>query len=94
MIKLRNLLFTLAAFTSVASFADAIHVKVDGMVCSFCAQGINKKFKAEPRLEKVKVDLDAKSIELITKSDKNLTDQEITKVIEDSGFNVVSIERN
>lgn len=91
--KLRLMMLTVA-FAGPGSFADAIRVKVDGMVCSFCAQGINKKFKAEPRLEMVKVDLDAKSIELVTKNDKTLTDQEITKVIEDSGFNVVSIERH
>ncbi len=90
---IKKFLIGIAAF-SASGFADEIHVKVNGMVCSFCAQGITKKFKAESRLEKVKVDLNAKSIELTTKADATLSDNEITKVIEDSGFNVVSIERN
>ena len=40
-----------------ADAAQKVDVTVGGMVCSFCAQGITKKFKARPEVEAVKVTL-------------------------------------
>lgn len=41
-----------------------IKVSVKGMVCGVCAQGIEKKFKAEPAVQKVEVSLENKLVTL------------------------------
>jgi mercuric ion binding protein len=78
---------------SPAIFAKDITVKVKGMVCSMCAQGIQKKFSKIPEVKEIKVDLDAKVVSIITKDDSDLSDSKITEVITEAGYNVASIER-
>lgn len=83
---------TTAANQSVKEGYD-MQVDVEGMVCSFCAQGIEKKMKATEKVESVDVDMDKKMVYLKFKSKQSLNDEEITKVIVDSGVNVKSIVR-
>ena len=73
-------------------FADEVTVKVDGMVCSFCSQGLTKAFKAESGVDSVEVDLDKKIVALKTKS-SSPTDERIRQIVIDSGFKVQGIER-
>ena len=42
---------------SAAACADTIKATVNGMVCGFCATGIEKTFKAQPEVKTVTVDL-------------------------------------
>lgn len=74
---------------SLPAFAGEITVNVKGMVCSMCAQGIEKKFKAAG-MESVHVDLDQKVVHL---SGKDLGDDEIKKIITEAGYNVAGISR-
>lgn len=80
-------------FVAPLAFAENVKVQVNGMVCAFCAQGITKKFQSNAAVEGVKVDLDKKEVNLSLKKDKTLPDADIEKVIKDSGFVVVKIER-
>lgn len=73
--------------------AETVKVQVNGMVCSFCAQGITKKFQAVSAVDSVKVDLDKKEVAIALKKDKSLTDAEIEKMIKESGYVVVKTER-
>jgi copper chaperone CopZ len=73
--------------------AGTIEVKVNGMVCSLCAQGIQKKFKAESAVNKLNVDLDNKIVVIDTKEGQDLEDSVVTKIITEAGYNVASIER-
>jgi copper chaperone CopZ len=82
-------LFLLVGLLSFSALATETTVNVKGMVCSMCAQGIEKKFKAAG-VEKVHVNLDEKVVHL---SGKDLTDDEITKLITEAGYNVAGIER-
>ena len=88
---------TILFHTINASFAEvgskSIVVMVRGMVCAFCAQGITKKFNAIPSVESVKVDLDNKMVKITPKQGKDVADEEITKAITTSGFNVEKITR-
>lgn len=61
---------------------------VKGMVCSFCAQGIEKKFNTNASIEKVKIDLEKKQITLTLKDGKKLSDEEIKKIVSDAGYKV------
>jgi mercuric ion binding protein len=81
--------FLLMTLMSLPAFAGEITVKVKGMVCSMCAQGIEKKFKAAG-MEKVHVNLDEKIVHL---EGENLSDEVITKLITEAGYNVADIER-
>ena len=69
-------------------------IDVEGMVCSFCAQGIEKKMKATQKVDIVEVDMDKKVVHLKLKEAQELNDEEITQIIKDSGVNVKEINRN
>ena len=70
-----------------------IDVSVKGMVCSFCAQGIKKKFSADEAVEKIEVSLERHRVGLVLKDGKNIADEKITEVLEEAGFAVEKIER-
>lgn len=70
-----------------------VKTTVNGMVCSFCAQGITAHFKKHPAVSNVHVDLTRKLVLLEEKKGKVITDEEINEFIEKSGFEPVKIER-
>jgi periplasmic mercuric ion binding protein len=71
-----------------------ISVAVKGMVCGFCAQGIEKKFKAEDSVDKVDVSLKYKQVKLTLNDGKDLSDETIKEILTDSGYNVEKVERD
>ncbi len=93
---MRKLLLTAAAFTLLASAAHAETIKasVNGLVCAFCATGIEKTFKAESAVETVHVDLESKLVTITTKADQKMDDATITKLITDAGYTVTGIKRD
>lgn len=78
---------------SMSSVAETAHVKVSGMVCSMCAQGIQKKFSEVPNVKKVEVDLDKKLVTVEALDEKKVSDEDIKSAISKAGYNVQSIER-
>ncbi len=66
-------------------------VTVKGMVCSFCAQGIEKKLKTFKEVQSVNVDLDTKKVVVQATDDKILTQDVLKKTIKDAGYDVVDI---
>jgi len=62
-------------------------------VCSFCAQGIEKKFKAFKEVQSVNVDLDKKVVHLEWSPGKKIDDETIKKTIQNAGYDVVRIEK-
>ncbi len=66
-------------------------VKVKGMVCAFCAQGIEKNFKGREEVKATKVDLDKMQVAITLKKGKNLKEEIIEKLITDAGFNYVGV---
>jgi copper chaperone CopZ len=81
-----------ANLSPVASEKKII-VTVKGMVCSFCAQGIEKKLKAFKEVKSVNVDLDEKKVFLDLQPGLELSEDQLKKIIKDAGFDVVSIEK-
>ena len=93
---MRKVLLTAAlliAMTGAAS-AETITATVNGMVCAFCATGIEKSFKAQPEVGDVKVDLESKMVTIQTKAGQTLDDAKVTKVITDAGYSVQDIKRD
>lgn len=70
-----------------------ITVKVNGLVCSFCAQGIKKRFLALDAVQSVQVSLGKKTVVLVLKPQAVLPDKTIEDTVKDAGYNTVRIER-
>jgi copper chaperone CopZ len=75
------------------SYADTIKASVNGLVCAFCATGIEKTFTKQPAVQKIKVDLQNKLVTIDTKPAQTLDDNTITKLINDAGYSVTDIKR-
>ena len=73
--------------------ADTIRATVNGMVCGFCATGIEKTFKAQPEVKTVDVDLENKLVTIQTKQGRTLDDAKIKKLLGNAGYSVVSVSR-
>ena len=96
MTPLRLLAFIALLLSPSVSFAEEkydIIIKVDGMVCDFCAQSLNKVFSKKASVESINVDLDTSSVGVHLKDGQNLTDDEIKELIEWGGYDLVAIER-
>ena len=77
---------TKSAPTEVTAPVNEVHVGVKGMVCAFCAQGIEKKFKAEDAIESVQVSLEKKFVHLKFKPGKTLVKEKISQILKDAGY--------
>ena len=79
--------------TSLNTFATPSYkVTVNGMVCSFCAQGIEKKMKALSETKDVFVELQNRLVVVEVKDGLTLSQDIIKKIIKDAGYEVKSIE--
>ena len=83
------LMFALTAAIS----AEMIRTTVNGMVCAFCATGIEKTFRKQSEVESVKVDLKDKLVTIKTKPGKTLTDAKVKEIVTYSGYTMGKISR-
>jgi copper chaperone CopZ len=82
---------TSAAFSTVMA-AESIKATVNGMVCAFCAQGIEKSLMKMPQTKAVFVDLKKKIVAVEAKEGQTLDSQKISAEIKDAGYDVVKLE--
>lgn len=78
---------------AAATPAQLVTVKVNGLVCDFCARSIEAVMKRRADVASVHVDLDRGEVHLRLRPDAVLTDPQLTKLIVDSGYAVASITR-
>jgi copper chaperone CopZ len=92
---MKKIFITLAIIiaTSGPAYADTIKASVNGLVCAFCATGIENTFKAEAAVDTVNVDLDNKLVTITTKPQQTMDDSTVTKLITDAGYSVTGIAR-
>jgi copper chaperone CopZ len=79
-------------FSEGLSQAKIIVVSVNGMVCDFCARGIEKIFKRDADLIKINVDLNIGKVLIAYKQTKEIDEKEIRMAIQNSGQEVVKID--
>ena len=91
--KLKVALFALALFAASAVSAKTIEMDVNGLVCAFCAQGIEKSFKAMPATGKVYVSLENRIVAVELKDGSDIADAQLRKAITDAGFTLVAVRR-
>jgi mercuric ion binding protein len=80
----------LAAAPSLA--ATSLRATVNGMVCPFCAQGIEKRLSKMDAAQAVFVDLKAKTVAVEAKEGAKLDENAIRAEIKDAGYDVVKME--
>ena len=76
-----------------ASCEDAINIKVNGLVCDFCARSLEKVFLKRGDVAGIKVDLGKGLVVVAMKPGSTIDDTTLTKLITDSGYNIAAIER-
>ena len=90
---LKALLFSaLLGAASIAS-AKTIEMDVNGLVCAFCAQGIEKTLKGFPATAGVFVSLEHRIVAVQLKDGQDITDAALQKAITDAGYKLVTIHR-
>ena len=63
-----------------------VEVKIKGMVCSFCAQGLQKGIGKLEEVEKVEINLKKGYAKIIVKEGKTLPMDEVKEIIKDAGY--------
>ena len=90
--KLKNLVIATALLGLSQASLASMKVTVNGMVCSFCAQGIEKSLLKMDSTKAVLVDLKNKVVVVEPKDGKTLNEKEVRQEIIDSGYDVVNVE--
>lgn len=91
-----RILLTLAAagfvFMASAQATPTTKITVNGMVCAFCAQGIEKKLTALPQTRAVYVDLGEKIVAVEAREGQTIDVDKVRAEIKDAGYDVVKVE--
>jgi copper chaperone CopZ len=80
-------------FIGTSAAAGTIEMKVYGLVCAFCAQGIEKTLRKNPATADVIVNLENKLVAIGTKQGQDISDVELRKALTDAGYDVKAITR-
>jgi copper chaperone CopZ len=78
---------------SSSSPAATIEMTVNGLVCAFCAQGIEKKLKKFPATTEVVVNLEQRLVAVALKDGEDISDEDLRKALQDAGYTVKAITR-
>jgi copper chaperone CopZ len=84
----------LSMLAAGAAWAETIEMKVHGMVCGFCAQGIEKSLRKHPATREVIVSLENKLVVVQTHEGQAIPDDALTKAIKDAGYDLKEISRS
>ena len=79
-------------FVSTLEGKQIAIISVSGMVCDFCARGIEKTFAKDKTVLKVDVDLSGGKVLIAYSQDKNINFEEIQKQILSNGQNATDIQ--
>jgi copper chaperone CopZ len=90
---LKAVLATLCVSIAITSNAATIEMEVNGLVCAFCAQGIEKKLRAFPATSDVVVSLEERLVAVSTKEGQDIADDELRRALTDAGYTVKDIRR-
>ena len=85
-------MLTALVASSPALATQSVKAKVNGMVCAFCAQGIEKKLRALSETSDVYVNLAQKIVAVQMKEGATLSPDVVREVIKDAGYELATIE--
>jgi copper chaperone CopZ len=76
-----------------SALAATIEMQVNGLVCGFCAQGIEKTLRKNPATADVFVSLEDRLVAIATKDQLDIADSVLRKALTDAGYTVKAITR-
>lgn len=85
-------ILALAAATLPSVAATSLKATVNGMVCAFCAQGIEKRISKMSATKAIFVDLKKKTVAVEAKDGMTLDEKAIAAEIVEAGYDVVKLE--
>ena len=91
--RFKFLLAALLLGASSFAMAKTVEMDVNGLVCGFCSQGIEKTLKGLPATEGVFVSLEHRLVAVKLKDGADIDDEALRKALKDSGYTVVAIHR-
>lgn len=91
---LTALTLALASTLAAAQANQSITMKVDGLVCAFCAQGIEKKLKGFAATDGVYVNLEHGLVAMGLKPAQDVPDAALKTTLTDAGYTVKAISRS
>jgi copper chaperone CopZ len=71
-----------------------IEMTVDGMVCAFCAQGIEKKLRGLPATDDVYISLEHHLVAMSLKKKGDVSDAKLKDLLTEAGYTVKSVKRS
>ena len=83
----------LAVLVASSATAATIEMSVNGLVCAFCAQGIEKKLRKLPATADVVVSLEQRLVAVALKDGQDISDADLRKALTDAGYKVIAIQR-
>lgn len=72
--------------TPLAAFATTMKADINGLVCAFCAQSLEKVFKKQDEVADIKVDMDSKLLTITFKDGQSLTPEKVSALVGDAGY--------
>jgi copper chaperone CopZ len=88
------LLVALALGFCSTSFAATIEMSVQGLVCAFCAQGIEKKLRKFPATADVVVSLEHRLVAVALKDGLDIPDKSLRRAVTEAGYTVKAMTRS
>ena len=73
---------------------NIININVNGMVCDFCAQSIEKVFMKRIEVKGINVDLEDQKVVIYLEKKTDIDNTTISTIFEDAGYTVETINRS
>jgi copper chaperone CopZ len=85
----------LLSSSALASQVESrIDMAINGMVCSFCSQGIERKLRTLGAVQTIKVNIEKHHVSVLLRPGKQVSDDQLRKLVRDAGFEVREIKRS
>ena len=89
---MKKVILIAALLFSSNSYALTQKIDVLGMVCAFCAQGIEKSFRSDENVKDIFVSLENYFVAIESNDGKIIDEKLIRTIITDAGYDVKKIE--
>lgn len=86
-------LFLALGLLASGAQAATVEMTVNGLVCGFCAQGIEKRLRKFPATADVLVSLERRLVAVGLRDGGDISDAALTAALEDAGYAVKAIRR-
>jgi cation transport ATPase len=89
---MKKIILIATLFLSMNTYALTQRIEILGMVCAFCAQGIEKSFSSDENVKDVFVNLKEYFVVIESKDGKSINEKRIRTIVNDAGYDVRNIE--